>query len=331
MRRLTGSIPPTALIASLAMATLAACQSAQPADPSLLRLGHFPNVTHAQAIVAHAMSREGRGWFESRLGPGIRIEWFVYNAGPSAMEAFFAGSLDATYVGPSPALNAYLRSDGNEVRILGGSAQGGSALLVPADSPLQSPADFRGKTIATPQMGNTQDVSCRAWLMANGFRVTQMGGDVNVLPVANPDMLLLFKEAKLDAAWTVEPWVSILERDMRARILLEEDHAITTVLASSAALLRERPHIAKALAAAHEELTQWVLDNPGEAQRLVAAELEKETGRKVSAEIIAMAWKRLTFTTDFALEPLQKFVHDAEKAGFVRDAPGLDRLLERPH
>lgn len=331
MRRLTGSTLAPGLIALLVIAALCGCHASRPADPSLVRLGHFPNVTHAQALVAHAMSREGRGWFEERLGPGIRIEWFVYNAGPSAMEAFFAGSLDATYVGPSPALNAHLRSGGNEVRILAGSAQGGSALLVPSNSPLRAPEDFRGKTIATPQMGNTQDVSCRSWLMANGFRVTQMGGDVNVLPVANPDMLLLFRDGKLDAAWTVEPWVSILERDVGARIFLEEDHAIATVLASSAALLRERPQIAKALAAAHEELTRWVLDNPEEARRLVAAEIEKETGRKVSEEIIASAWNRLTFTTDIELQPLEQFVHDGERAGFVRDAPGLERLLERPH
>jgi len=330
MRRLTGSTLALGLIASLAIATVAGCNASRPSDSSLVRLGHFPNVTHAQALVAHAMSREGRGWFEARLGPGIRIEWFVYNAGPSAMEAFFAGSLDATYVGPSPALNAHLKSGGNEVRILAGSAQGGSALLVPANSPLRVPADFRGKTISTPQLGNTQDVSCRSWLAANGFRVTQMGGDVNVLPAANPDMLLLFRDGKLDAAWTVEPWVSILERDLGARVFLEEDHIVTTVLASSAALLRERPLIAKALAAAHEELTRWLLDNPEEAQRIVAAELEKETGRKVSPEIIASAWKRLTFTTDIALEPLQEFVDAAETAGFVRDAPGLERLLEPP-
>ena len=328
MNRPTGSMLALGLIASLAIATFAGCNASQTTDNTLVRLGHFPNVTHAQALVAHAMSREGRGWFEARLGPGVRIEWFVYNAGPSAMEAFFAGSLDATYVGPSPALNAHLKSGGNEVRILAGSAQGGSALLVPANSPLRVPADFRGKTISTPQLGNTQDVSCRSWLTANGFHVTQMGGDVNVLPAANPDMLLLFRDGKLDAAWTVEPWVSILERDLGARIFLEEDHIVTTVLASSAALLRERPQIAKALAAAHEELTQWILDNPEEAQRIVAAELEKETGRKVSAEIIASAWKRLTFTTDIALEPLQEFVDAAKTAGFVRDAPGLERLLE---
>ena len=317
------------LVLGLAAALAAGC-SVRETDPGTLRIGHFPNITHAQALVAHAMSREGRGWFEQRLGPGIRIEWFVYNAGPSAMEAIFAGSLDATYVGPSPALNAHLKSNGDEIRIIAGAARGGSALLVPAESPVGAPADFRGRTIATPQLGNTQDVSCRAWLVANGFHVTQMGGDVNVLPVANPEMLLMWAQKKLDAAWTVEPWVSILERDMGARIFLEEKDAVTTVLAVGAALSRERPRLAASLATAHAELTQWIADNPEEARGLVSAELQRETGRPVSEEIVASAWQRLRFTTDIELAPLTQFVDAAKAAGFLRDTVGLERLIERP-
>jgi len=318
------------LVLGLAAALAAGCGARETTDPGTLRIGHFPNITHAQALVAHAMSREGRGWFEQRLGPGIRIEWFVYNAGPSAMEAIFAGSLDATYVGPSPALNAHLKSNGDEIRIIAGAARGGSALLVPAESSVSAPADFRGRTIVTPQLGNTQDVSCRAWLVAHGFHVTQMGGDVSVLPVANPEMLLMWAQKKLDAAWTVEPWVSILERDMGARIFLEEKDAVTTVLAVAAALSSERPQMTAALATAHAELTQWIADNPDEARSLVSAELQRETGRPVSEEIVASAWQRLRFTTDIELAPLTQFVDAAKAAGFLRDTVGLERLIERP-
>src|SRR6187455_814971 len=120
-----------------------------------LRVGYFPNITHAQALVAHNLSRQGKGWFEERLGAGIKIEWFVYNAGPSAMEAVFAKSIDLTYVGPGPALNAYTKSNGAEVRIIAGSANGGAALVVQPDQNLKAPSDFRGKKIATPQLGNT--------------------------------------------------------------------------------------------------------------------------------------------------------------------------------
>jgi NitT/TauT family transport system substrate-binding protein len=129
-----------------------------------IRVGHFPNITHAQGVVAHALSRQGKGWFEQRLGAGTKIEWFVYNAGPSAMEAIFAKSIDLTYVGSGPALNAYTKSNGGEIRLISGAANGGAGLVVQPEENLRTPTDFRGKKIATPQLGNTQDISCRAWL-----------------------------------------------------------------------------------------------------------------------------------------------------------------------
>jgi len=155
-------------------------------EKTTIRFGHFPNITHAQGVVAHALSRQGKGWFEKYLGPNVEIQWFTYNAGPSAMEAIFAKSLDVTYVGPGPALNAYFKSNGEEIRVISGAANAGAALVVKADSPIKTPADFRGKKIATPQLGNTQDISCRAWLKAHGFKVTLTGGDVLVIPTANP-------------------------------------------------------------------------------------------------------------------------------------------------
>src|SRR5256714_11770867 len=112
-----------------------------------IRVGHFPNITHAQALVAHALSRQGKGWFEERLGPGMKIEWFIYNAGPSAMEAIFAKSIDLTYVGPGPALNAYAKANGEEIRLVAGAADGGSGLVVQPDQNLKAPADFHGKKI----------------------------------------------------------------------------------------------------------------------------------------------------------------------------------------
>src|SRR5450755_4078875 len=182
-------------IASLALfAALLISGSASAQQKTVIRFGHFPNITHAQGVIAHALSRQGKGWFEQRLGPGIEIQWFTYNAGPSAMEAIFAGSLDLTYVGQGPALNAHFKSEGEEIRVISGAANGGAALVVRPDESINRPADFRGKTIATPQLGNTQDISCRAWLKAHGFKVTQTGGDVMVLPTANPDQLLAFQK-----------------------------------------------------------------------------------------------------------------------------------------
>ena len=295
------------------------------AEPVILRVGHFPNVTHAQGVIAHR-----NGWFEKRLGPDVKIQWFVYNAGPSAMEAIFANSIDLTYVGPSPALNAYSKSHGDEVRIIAGAVNGGAALVVQPDDRIKVPADFRGKKIATPQLGNTQDVACRAWLTQHGFKITQLGGDVTVLPTSNPDQLNLFKEKQVDAVWTVEPWVSRLEREANAKVFVEQRDTVTTVLVSSVKCLRDRRELVKKFVQAHAELTEWIQKNPTEAQALLREELTAETTRPISAELIAQTWKRMYFTTNVAMPALNQFVKDAQAAGFMRGTPDLSRLIELP-
>ena len=295
-----------------------------------IRVGHFPNVTHVQALVAHALSRQGKGWFEEKLGTGTRIDWFVYNAGPSAMEAIFANSIDLTYVGPSPAINAYAKSRGEEIRIVAGAANGGAALVVPNDSPLNSAADFRGKKIATPQLGNTQDISCRAWLGAGGLKITQLGGDAQVLPTQNADQLALFKQKRIDAVWTVEPWVSLLEMEASGKVLVEEADSPTTVLASSVKFLNGNRDLVKRFVEAHRALTDWIEKNPAEARKLVVAELQEETKGQISPDLIARAWKRIALTNEVAREAIDKFVANAKAAGFLRDVPDLGRLIENP-
>jgi NitT/TauT family transport system substrate-binding protein len=295
-----------------------------------VRVGHFPNITHVQALVARAFERQGRNWLGERLGPGVKIEWYVYNAGPSAMEAIFANSLDLTYVGPNPALNAYARSRGAEVRVIGGAVNGGSALVVQGDSPLSKPTDFKGKRIATPQFGNTQDVAARAWLVAGGLRITQTGGDAHVVPTSNPDQLSLFQNKQLDAVWTVEPWVSRLESEAGGKVLVEEKDAITTILVSSAGFLEKNRDLAKRFVAAHRELTDWIQKNPDEAQRMAREELQASFRLDMSPELVARAWSRMVITPDTSREAFQSFVTSAQKVGFLRDTPDLSRLIEAP-
>jgi NitT/TauT family transport system substrate-binding protein len=295
-----------------------------------VRVGHFPNITHVQALVARAFERQGRNWLGERLGPGVKIEWYTYNAGPSAMEAIFANSLDLTYVGPNPALNAYARSRGAEVRVIGGAVNGGSALVVQGDSPLSKPTDFKGKRIATPQFGNTQDVAARAWLVAGGLRITQTGGDAHVVPTSNPDQLSLFQNKQLDAVWTVEPWVSRLESEAGGKVLVEEKDAITTILVSSAGFLEKNRDLAKRFVAAHRELTDWIQKNPDEAQRMAREELQASFRLDMSPELVARAWSRMVITPDTSREAFQSFVTSAQKVGFLRDTPDLSRLIEAP-
>jgi NitT/TauT family transport system substrate-binding protein len=294
-----------------------------------IRVGHFPNVTHVQGLVAHHLSRTGHGWFEQRLGPDVKIEWYIYNAGPSAMEAILADSIDLTYVGPSPALNAYTKSNGEEIRIVSAAAAGGAALVVQPDSGLKEPAHFRGKTIATPQLGNTQDIACRAWLSNGGLKITQTGGDAFIIPTPNPDQLTLFKNKKLDAVWTVEPWVSRLERDAGGKVLVEQSKDSITVLVSGVKFLKKKRDLAAKFVSAHRELTEWILSHPDEAKQMVRQELAAETKADVSADLIAQAWKRIVLTNDPSIEEYRHFVADAQRAGFIRSAPDLSRLIER--
>ena len=295
-----------------------------------IRVGHFPNITHAQGVIAHAMTRQGKGWFEQRLGPETKIEWFVYNAGPSAMEAIFANSIDLTYVGPGPALNAYTKANGEEIRLVAGAANGGAGLVVQPEQNLNTPANFRGKKIATPQLGNTQDISCRAWLSEGGLKITQLGGDAQVIPTQNPDQLGLFKAKKIDAVWTVEPWLSRLEQEASGKVLVEEKEAATTVLVSSAKFLKEQRELAKKFAQAHAELTDWIMKNPEEAQRLIKAELLEETKSDMTSQVIAAAWRRIVFTSETPRASVEKFMQNSVKAGFIKAAPDLSKLFETP-
>ena len=309
---------------------LAAFASSSVSAETKIRVGHFPNITHAQGVIAHALSRQGKGWFEQRLGPDTKIEWFVYNAGPSAMEAIFAKSIDLTYVGSGPALNAYTKSNGQEIRLIAGAANGGSGLVVQPEQNLKAAADFRGKKIATPQLGNTQDISCRAWLTEGGLKITQLGGDAQVLPTQNPDQLGLFRGKKVDAVWTVEPWLSRLEQEASGRVIVEEKEVATTILVSSVKFLNEQRDLAKKFAQAHAELTDWIIKNPEEAQRLIKAELLEETKSDMTPQVIASAWKRIAFTSETPRAAVEKFMQNSVRAGFIKTAPDLSKLFETP-
>mgnify|MGYP003330567951 CR=1 FL=1 len=249
------------------------------------------------------------------------------------MEAIFTKSLDLSYVGPSPTINAFVKAQGREVRVIAGACSGGAALVVQADGRIKSDADFKKRRVATPQLGNTQDVAARAWLINKGFKVTMTGGDVMVIPTMNPDQLTLFQNGSLDAVWTVEPWVTRLEREAGAIIYLEESalwpqtggRYVTTHLVTSVKLLQEHHELLAKFVAAHVELTQWINDHPAESQQALNDELKAEMGRALSTDTLTNAWRRLEFTPDPVRASLLKSAEDARRAAAVlRD---LDRVL----
>lgn len=313
------------LAAAVSAFLLGGCSDAQ--TKPVVRIGHFPNISHAQALVAHQLSRQGKGWFEQRIGDDVKLEWALFNAGPSAMESLLSGAVDITFVGPSPAINAFARTGGEDIRIIAGSADGGASLVVNPAKGISKPSDFKGKRIGTPQLGNTQDVACRAWLVENGVNVTLTGGDAFVIATPNPEQLGLFRSGALDAVWTVEPWVTRLLDEAGGKIYLEQKDTVTTVLAASVKVIKERPELVKKIVEAQRELTDWINKNPEEAQKLAHAELQALTGGRIPMELVKKAWPRIAFTSVANEKSLQDFVDSAFKCGLLKNRVDIKNLF----
>ena len=295
-----------------------------------IRVGAFPNVTHPQAMVG-----KSNGWFEKAMGPGVKIEWKGFNAGPSAIEALFAGAIDMTYIGPNPAIAGYVRSNGEALRVVAGATSGGASLVVRKDSGIQKPEDFHGKKVATPQMGNTQDVSLRAWLIAHGMKTTDKGGDVQVIPLANPDQLTLFLKKELDAAWAPEPWATRLIQEGNGRLFLDErtlwpgGNFVLTHLIVRTQFLKEHPDLVKNFIRAHVELTEWINGHVPEAKKLLNQQIAKETGKALPDSVLDEAFGRMTATYDPLRGSLMTAAKSAFDAGFLgRQMPDLSSLYD---
>jgi len=287
------------------------------AQPASLRLGYFPNLTHATALVGIQ-----EGIFQRNLGD-TKLETRSFNAGPSAVEALFSGAIDATYIGPNPAINAYAKSGGKAVRIISGATSGGALLIVRPD--ITDAQGLRGKKIATPQLGNTQDVALRSWLAGQGFKTdTQGGGDVQVVNQENAQTLELFKAGEIDGAWVPEPWATRLEREGGGKVLVDEaklwpgGRFVTTHLVVRTEYLARNPDQVEKLLAGQVEANELVNRDPAKAQLLANTQIEKLTGKALKPEVIAAAWKRLTFTDDPVASSLKTSAANAQDLGLLQ-------------
>jgi len=312
------------LLPVLVLATMSFAQSVT------VRVGAFPNITHPQAMIGKA-----NGWFEKAMAPDAKIEWKSFNAGPSAIEALFAGAIDMTYVGPNPAINGYVRSNGEALRIVAGATSGGAALVVRDDSGIQKPEDFHGKKVASPQLGNTQDVALRSWLKSQGLKTADKGGDVKVIPIANPDQLALFLKKELDAAWAPEPWAARLVREANGRLLLDErtlwpnGQFITAHLVVSTKFLQAHRELVKNWLRAHVALTDWIKEHPTEAKQLLNQQIQRETGKALAAQVLDDAYGRMQATYDPLRGSLMSAAKSAFDAGFLgRQMPDLSGMYD---
>jgi sulfonate transport system substrate-binding protein len=297
---------------------------------SVVHVGYFPNITHSQALIGKAT-----GEFEQALTPSAKVEWKEFNAGPSVVEALFAGALDIAYVGPNPTIAGYSRSRGAALRVIAGATSGGAALVVRPASGINEAKDFHGKRIATPQLGNTQDVALRAWLRANGLSVREKGGDVQVIPIANPDQLTLFLKGEIDAAWAPEPWAARLVHEAGGRIFLDERDLwpnrqfVAAEVIVRTDFLKQHPDLVKTWVRTHVELTNWINKNPVEAKRILNEEIKRETNKSLPSEVLDDSFSRIEVTYD----PLrQSLLHDAQQAydlGFLgKEKPDLSGLFD---
>jgi NitT/TauT family transport system substrate-binding protein len=291
-----------------------------------LKLGYFGNITHATALVGVQ-----KGFITKELGD-TKLSTQVFNAGPAAIEALNAGAIDATYIGPNPAINSFVKSKGESINIIAGAASGGAQLVVKPE--IKTAADLKGKTLASPQLGGTQDVALRAWLGKQGYKTnTDGGGDVAINPTENAQTLKLFQNGKLDGAWLPEPWASRLVLQAGAKVLVDEkdlwDGSLTgkpgefptTILIVNKKFAAEHPQTVEALLKGHVEAVKWLNDAPAaEKATEVNAALTGAAGKALPQEVIDRSLKNIVFTVDPLAGAFKKLLQDGVDAGTTKQA-----------
>ena len=282
-----------------------------------LRLGYFPNVTHATALVGVES-----GTFAAALGADVELETQTFNAGPEAVEALFAEALDATFIGPNPAINAYAQSNGDAIRIISGSTSGGASFVVRPD--ITGPEQLSGTKLATPQLGGTQDVALRAWLAEQGLETDiEGGGEVSILPQENSATLDAFKAGEIDGAWLPEPWATRLVLEGGAKVLFDErdiwpeGQFVTTHLIVRTAFLEEHSDVVKKLLEGQVQATELVSADAAAAQAQVNTQIEAITGKALDDQVLATAWDHLEFTVDPVASSLQTSADHAIEIGLL--------------
>ncbi|GAA1017052.1 sulfate ABC transporter substrate-binding protein [Streptomyces sp. F-3] len=292
-----------------------------------VRIGYFGNVTHATALVGVE-----KGFFQKALG-GTAVKTSVFNAGPSEIEALNSGSIDIGWIGPSPAINGYTKSGGKNLRIIGGSASGGVKLVVNPKK-IKSLEDVKGKRIATPQLGNTQDVAFLNWIAERGWKVDALSGkgDVSVLRTDNKVTPDAYKAGSIDGAWVPEPTASKLVAE-GAEVLLDEStlwpdkkFVITNIIVSQK-FLKEHPKAVEAVLKASVETNRWINAHPDEAKAAANKQLRAVTGKALPENVLDMAWESIRITDDPLASTLNTQAQHAVKAGLL-EKPKLDGIYD---
>jgi NitT/TauT family transport system substrate-binding protein len=309
--------------------TAAPATAAAPTKRVTVRLGYFPNVTHATALVG-----VNKGLFKKDLPSRATLETKTFTVGTAAMEALFADAVDMTYVGPSPTINAYEKSKGEALRIVAGATSGGASLVVkPA---IAAAADLKGKKIASPGLGGTQDVALRAWLKDQNLKTDVTGGgDVSIVPQDNAVTLDAFKSGAIDGGWVPEPWATRLVQEGGGKVLLDEKTLwpagkwVTTHIVVSTKFLKDNPDVVEGIVKGELDAEALIKSSPAEAQAAVGSEIEKITTKKVGEAALTASFKNLEFTNDPIASSLKKQYDDATRLSLLKDASTpLDKIYD---
>lgn len=308
------------LVLVLALATCGSQSTTNTSSPgqTIVHLGYYPNLTHAVAIVGYE-----RGTFQQALGSQVKLVATTFNAGPAEIEALNSGSIDIAYVGPSPAINGYVKSKGADLRIIAGGSSGGVLFVVRPGANITSAKDLANKKIADPQQGGTQDVSLRYYLQQNNLAPADKGGNVQIVPTDNPTILTLFKAGKIDGAWVPEPWGTRLVVEGKGKIFLDErtlwpdGKFVTTNVVVRKAFIDQHPDIVNKFLQAHVDMVQWILSNPGSAKTIVNSEIKRITGKALLPAELDIAWNNLDITYDPLANSLYQSADRAFSLGFL--------------
>ena len=301
-------------------------------EKKTLRIGYFPNITHSQAVIGL-----NNGDFQKTLGDNVTVETFRFNAGPSAIESLLADRIDATYIGPNPAINGYLLTGGKDLRVISGASSGGASFIVRNDSGIETVNDLGGKKFASPQLGNTQDVALRKYLIDNGFNTVENGGNVTVLPIANADILTVFLKGEIDGAWVPEPWATRLVQEAGGKVFVDEKSLwpdgkfVTGNLIVRTDYLEKNPEIIKKLLEAHVDETLKINNDTAAAAKEFNTQLKKLTGQEISESVLDKAYSNLELTYDPLKLTLFKSANDAYDLGFIekgKDRPNLSGIYD---
>jgi NitT/TauT family transport system substrate-binding protein len=309
------------------VAALAGCGSRDTSSgdkATEVRIGYFANLTHAQAVLGVSS-----GDFASAIAPA-KLTPRVFNAGPSLIEALFGGEIDIGYVGPGPVLSAHSKSHGQAIRVIAGAAANGVVIVASKDSGINTLADIKGKKLATPQLGNTQDISAKHYLLAE---LKQENVD-NVLPVANTEQLQLLAQNKIDASWAPEPWGSRLIVEAGGKLIAEEKDQwpskefVLTLVVTTPRFLKEHPDIVAKVLKVHAQWTARLTNDPQKYQSQLGDALASLTGKKLPSGVIEQALPRVKFTDEPLEDTLTTMAQWSYELHVVKEPPKIAGLVD---